>query len=357
MILKAFLLSSVLSGAISVDQATLRDAFGYLRQYGYDIEIELTSMKSGSSVGLSEEDIIEAVIDFQEFAGLEKTGELDTETVELMHTPRCGVRDKVSKKVGDFTLEGSKWSKRNLTWRITKYSSKLGQDDLDSAMERAFGMWAEVADLSFTRTIGGPKPVIEVRWEVEKHGDGEPFDGPGGTLAHGFYPQYGGDIHFDDSENFSLNSNVGTDLFQTMVHEIGHCLGLKHSEVKESIMTPFNKGYIEDLRLHQDDIQAIQELYGEKGSNPTTVPSGGNEDYYNYYEHDGCHNDEFECGDGSCVPLAYVCDNDQDCEDGSDEHYCGGVEDEYLPVFEITEYDTEDETNFDDQEVLYINYG
>ena len=37
----------------------------------------------------------------------------------------------------------------------------------------------------------------------------------------------------------------------------------------------------------------------------------------------GCHIDQFECGDGSCVPLAYVCDNDQVCDDGSDEHYCG----------------------------------
>ena len=29
------------------------------------------------------------------FAGLEPTGELDKETVELMETPRCGVKDNV----------------------------------------------------------------------------------------------------------------------------------------------------------------------------------------------------------------------------------------------------------------------
>ena len=34
-----------------------------------------------------------AVTDFQAFAGINQTGELDPLTVELMDTPRCGVRD------------------------------------------------------------------------------------------------------------------------------------------------------------------------------------------------------------------------------------------------------------------------
>lgn len=31
----------------------------------------------------------------QAFAGLNQTGELDGETLEMMNTPRCGVKDKV----------------------------------------------------------------------------------------------------------------------------------------------------------------------------------------------------------------------------------------------------------------------
>ena len=37
----------------------------------------------------------------------------------------------------------------------------------------------------------------------------------------------------------------------------------------------------------------------------------------------GCHDDEFQCRDGGCVPTSWRCDRHSDCDDGSDEDDCG----------------------------------
>merc|ERR1712213_171951 len=101
-----------------------------------------------------------------------------------------------------------------------------------------------------------------------EHGDGDPFDGPGGTLAHAYFPQYGGDIHVDDTEYWTISSYRGTNLLQTMTHELGHSLGLSHSDVRSAIMAPFYRGWDPFMKLDEDDVRAIQSLYGQKVNKP-----------------------------------------------------------------------------------------
>ena len=76
-------------------------------------------------------------------------------------------------------------------------------------------------------------------------------------------PDNSGDIHFDDDEKWTLESNIGVNLLQTAAHEIGHSLGLDHSRNEDSIMFAKYRGYRQALKLHEDDIQGVQDLYGK----------------------------------------------------------------------------------------------
>ena len=71
-----------------------------------------------------------------------------------------------------------------------------------------------------------------------------------------------GDAHFDDDEEFTTRRTNGVNLDWVAVHEFGHSLGLLHSNVRESIMFPWYKGYVPNIKLTDDDIQGIQERYG-----------------------------------------------------------------------------------------------
>lgn len=77
-------------------------------------------------------------------------------------------------------------------------------------------------------------------------------------MAHAYFPVYGGDAHFDDAEQWTIDSFRGTNLFQVAAHEFGHSLGLSHSDVKTALMAPFYRGYEPYFRLDEDDVQGIQ---------------------------------------------------------------------------------------------------
>ena len=251
------------------------DAFFYLASFGY-----IDAPKNENTAQLmTDSALTKAIRGFQEFAGLNVTGTLDAKTVELMNTPRCGIRDNVgpssnARRKKRYAHQGSRWNKRDLTYRITSYpsTSRLKKRDVDDQVKKAFQLWENATNLRFTRKKSG-SVHIEIRFERREHGDGDPFDGAGGTLAHAFFPIYGGDAHFDDDEYWTIDDFRGTNLLQTAAHEFGHSLGLSHSDVRAALMAPFYRGYEPNLELHSDDIKGIQAIYGEKDKGtPTKRP-------------------------------------------------------------------------------------
>lgn len=159
-----------------------------------------------------------------------------------------------------YALQGSQWavgSSGEITWNIVQWSAKLSNNDVERTLTEAFRKWAEVSPLVFREVASSATADITVKFVTGFHGDVKPFDGPGGVQAHAFYPSSGGDIHFDDDETWTVNS-----LLPIAVHEIGHSLGLNHSTVPGSIMTPFTSNLQSNVVLSDDDVDGIRHIYG-----------------------------------------------------------------------------------------------
>ncbi|XP_030826211.1 matrix metalloproteinase-9 [Camarhynchus parvulus] len=171
----------------------------YLQRFGYTTETE--AKIGGRHVSLGK-----ALLKMQKQLGLEETGELDAATLEAMRAPRCGVPD-----LGTFlTFEGDlKWDHMDLTYRVMNYSPDLDRAVIDDAFRRAFQVWSDVTPLTFTQIYSGEADIM-IMFGSQEHGDGYPFDGKDGLLAHAFPPGQGiqGDAHFDDDEFWTLGTGL-----------------------------------------------------------------------------------------------------------------------------------------------------
>ncbi|XP_075905857.1 matrix metalloproteinase-20 [Nelusetta ayraudi] len=232
-------------------QLDLRLATDYLQRF-YDLQTEPSGRAKRSSLSFTSK-----VKDMQIFFGLNVTGSLDSTTLEVMSSPRCGVPDVEEYIHG----QGARWDKNVITYSIGRYTRDLPRGTVDSLLESAFGVWARASRLTFVRTNSRSADIV-VEFVTSDHGDLYPFDGPRGTLAHAFGPGLGvgGDTHFDDDERWTAG-DTGFNLFLVAAHEFGHALGLKHSRNPESLMYPNYKYPRPANLLSREDVANVNALY------------------------------------------------------------------------------------------------
>ncbi|XP_047331013.1 metalloendoproteinase 2-MMP-like [Impatiens glandulifera] len=237
----------------------------YLIKYGYMNSVWSDHQKEDFDYTLAQ-----AIKKYQVFNHLNSSGILDANTLAQMEMPRCGVPDFVNgtkiqhgRKLviygfndSYYTFETTKWLKMNLTWALMPGTRADAQRPIAAAMAN----WMSVSKFHFSQSPVFQNADLQISFVSGEHGDRTRFDGPGGILAHSTFPP-GGKLHFDANETWVDGARAGAfDIGTIGLHEIGHLIGLGHSNVQSAIMWPIaplgaTKG------LAPDDIAGIRALY------------------------------------------------------------------------------------------------
>lgn len=161
-----------------------------------------------------------------------------------------------------------RWQRTDLTYFIQNFTNKISEERQRQLVTDSFARWSAVTPLNFTPAASLTQADFVIGFSTERHCElyqvrnlecpAEPFEAT--TLAHAYFPNdpSAGLCHMNDAVDYS-NERL---LFSTLVHEIGHNLGLEHLPEMSAVMFANDAGQTGELGA--PDIAAVQRLYGSR---------------------------------------------------------------------------------------------
>jgi hypothetical protein len=235
-----------------------------LARFGYLKPDEITAVKGAGDVGLAlKHAITEAQADLGHRQPIEKLLHqkdwIDLFNLDTVLDGRfCGVPDKGG-KIGPLTFgsPGGRWSKTSLKISINVAGCNFVPLPLvpltaQAVIQSAFNAW-QLASGFFQFSFVPPNTGEDIRVIFGGSAVDQRFGTPGGVLASAGYPQ-SGNLQFDSSETWTVNL-----LLTTAIHEIGHLLGLSHSNAPGGTMNPYVAGV---AAVDAESTLAIRAIYG-----------------------------------------------------------------------------------------------